>query len=74
MYLLKAVQALPELLGEAAEKVEIRCHDLRTPEGIRRNNELGIKNFPTIAINGEILFESFIPAEPELLDAVYARL
>lgn len=62
------------MLGEVAEAVEIRCHDLRTPEGIRRNNELGIKNFPTIAINEEVLFESFIPAESELLDAVYARL
>lgn len=52
--------------------MEICRHDLRTPEGIRRNNELGIKSFPTIAINGEVLFESFIPAESELLEAVYA--
>jgi|GEM_PF-4993465 len=72
--MLEAVQALTGLLGEMAEVLEIRLHDLRTPEGIRRNNELGIKNFPTIVINGDVLFESFIPAESELLDAVYARL
>jgi len=62
------------LLGELADAVEICRHDLRTPEGIRRNNELGIKTFPTIAINGAIFFESVIPSEPELFEAIRSRL
>jgi len=62
------------LLGELADVVEICRHDLRTPEGVRRNKELGIKAFPTMAINGEVLFENVIPSEPELLDAIRSRL
>jgi hypothetical protein len=54
--------------------VEIVRWDLRTDAGIRRNQELGITTFPTIAVNGEVLFESFIPAETDLIDAIRSRL
>ena len=54
--------------------MEIKQWDLRTPEGISRNNELGITTFPTIAVEGEVLFEGIIPSEDEWLDAIKARL
>ena len=74
VYLLEAVNNIPELVRDIAESVEILRWDLRTPEGIKRNSELGITSFPTIAINGEVLFESIIPAETELIDAIRSRL
>ncbi len=74
VYLLEAVNNIPNILGDLAEYVEIKQWDLRTPEGISRNNELGITTFPTIAIGGDVLFESVIPSEDELLEAVKERL
>lgn len=54
--------------------MDIKWWDLRTLEGQRRKDELGITSFPTIAIDGEVLFEGVIPSEDEWLHEVKARL
>lgn len=65
---------IPNILGDLSDAVEIKQWDLRTPEGINRNNELGITTFPTIAIGGDVVFESMIPSDEELIEAIKARL
>ncbi len=65
---------IPNILGDLADAVEIKQWDLRTPEGINRNNELGIMTFPTIAIAGDVVFESIIPSDEEIIEAIKARL
>jgi uroporphyrinogen decarboxylase len=61
-----AERAVKELEGRA-EMVEYK---ITTPENIARMQKLGVKNLPSILINGEVRFSSIIPSNRELIDAV----
>ena len=53
--------------------MEVREWDLRTREGVTRFKELRAKSLPTIAINGELVFEAIIPPQEELIQAIQQR-
>jgi hypothetical protein len=63
----QSVQALPD---EIQSIMEVREWDLRTREGVARFKELRAKSLPTIALNGELVFEAIIPPQEELIQAV----
>ncbi len=46
---------------------------MRTREGIRRFNELGARSLPSIAINGELVFEAIIPGQEDLVREILRR-
>ena len=63
-------QSVQELPTEIQSIMEVREWDLRTREGVARFKELRAKSLPTIALNGELVFEALIPPQEELIQAV----
>ena len=66
-YMKLAAERAVEELGEAAGMVEYK---ITTPENIARMKRMGIKNLPSILINGELRFSSIIPSNSELITAI----
>lgn len=63
-------QSVQELPDEIQSIMEVREWDLRTREGVARFKELRAKSLPSIALNGELVFEALIPPQEELIQAV----
>ena len=63
----KAVQELP---SDIKERTIIIQWDMRTLEGNRRARELNASCLPSIAIDDDLIFESIIPTEDELITAI----
>ena len=66
-------QSVQELPNEIQSIMEVREWDLRTREGVARFKELRAKSLPSIALNGELVFEAIIPPQEELIQAVRQR-
>jgi hypothetical protein len=66
----KSVKDLPE---ETKELIEIREWDMRTLEGNKRFLELKAKSLPSIALDGELVYESLIPGQEELTSEILRR-
>ena len=66
----KSVKDLPD---ETKELIDIREWDMRTLEGNRRFLELKAKSLPSIALDGELMYESLIPGQEELIDEIQRR-
>ena len=66
----KSVKDLPE---EIKKLLDIREWDMRTLEGNRRFLELKAKSLPSIALDGELMYESLIPGQEELIDEIQRR-
>ena len=66
----ESVRSLPK---DVLERIEIREWDMRTREGIRRFNELGARSLPSIAIDGELVFEAIIPGQEDLAREILRR-
>ena len=64
------VQAVRGLPLEIQTIIEIREWDMRAPDAIRLFKENRIKKLPSIAIQGKPVFESLIPDQEELADAI----
>ncbi len=69
-YMFEAISALPE---DVRQHVEFKEWTIKNAEGIGKFMELNGKVLPTIAIKGELVFESLIPTFEELLDALEAK-
>lgn len=66
-YMLEAVEKAAE---KAMVKVWINEHKIKVRAGIGMMVKLGVKNLPTICINGEPVFESIIPDQTTLVRAI----
>ena len=66
----KSVKDLPD---EIKKLLDIREWDMRTLEGNRRFLELKAKSLPSIALDGELMYESLIPGQAELIDEIMRR-
>jgi uroporphyrinogen decarboxylase len=66
-YMMEAVEKAAE---KAIVKVWINEHKIKVREGIGVMVKLGVKNLPTICINGEPTFESIIPDQETLVQAI----
>ena len=66
----KSVKDLPD---EIRKLLDIREWDMRTLEGNRRFLELKAKSLPSIALDGELMYESLIPGQEELIDEIQRR-
>ncbi len=66
----KSVKDLPD---ETKKLIEIREWDMRTVEGNQRFFELKAKSLPSIALDGELVYESLIPGQEELTDEIRRR-
>lgn len=66
----KSVQDLPE---EIRRYIDVHEWDMRTLEGNQRFRELKAKSLPSIALDGELMYESLIPGQEELIDEITGR-
>ncbi|HZW03888.1 MAG TPA: uroporphyrinogen decarboxylase family protein [Anaerolineaceae bacterium] len=66
-YMLRAaVDAAAELPGE----VRVVEYKFTKPENVARVLKMGVKNLPSLYINGELKFSSLIPAQQVLIDEI----
>jgi len=69
-YMMEAIAALPP---EIQDVIEYKEWSIKNKEGIGKFIEMKGKVLPTIAIQGDLLFESIIPQYEELIDAMAER-
>jgi hypothetical protein len=66
----ESVKALPE---DIQAIIDIREWDMRTREGVNRFRELRAKSLPSVALDGELIYESLIPPQEELIAEIERR-
>ena len=66
----ESVKALPE---DIQDLIEIHEWDMRTREGVARFKELRAKMLPSVALNGQLVFEANIPPQEDLIQAIRDR-
>jgi len=66
----ESVKALP---SEIQELIEIREWDMRTRKGVDRFRELKARSLPSVALDGELVYESQIPGQEELIAEIERR-
>lgn len=69
--MLAAVADLPK---EIRDKIDYREWSLRNREGIDMFRKFNARSLPSIAINGELHFESLIPTQEDLIKAITQEL
>lgn len=68
------VAAVADLPKEIKDKIDYHEWSLRNREGIDMFNRFHARALPSIAINGELRFESLIPTSEELIQAITQKL
>ena len=66
----ESVKVLPQ---DIQEIIEVHEWDMRTREGVQRFRELKAKSLPSVALDGELVYESLIPMQEQLIDEIYRR-
>lgn len=66
----ESVKVLPDNIQEI---IEVQEWDMRTREGVERFRELKAKSLPTVALDGELIYESIIPMQEELIAEIEKR-
>jgi len=66
----ESVKVLPQNIQEI---IEVHEWDMRTREGVERFRELKAKSLPSVALDGELVYESLIPMQEELVAEIERR-
>jgi len=66
----ESVKVLPDNIQEI---IEVQEWDMRTREGVERFRQLKAKSLPTVALDGELIYESIIPMQEELIAEIEKR-
>ena len=66
----ESVKVLPQ---DIQEIIEVHERDMRTREGVQRFRELKAKSLPSVALDGDLVYESLIPMQEELIDEIRRR-
>ena len=66
----ESVKVLPQ---DIQKIIEVHEWDMRTREGVQRFRELKAKSLPSVALDGELVYESLIPMQEELIDEILRR-
>jgi len=66
----ESVKVLPQ---DIQHIIEVREWDMRTREGVARFRELKAKSLPSVALDGELVYESIIPMQEELIAEIERR-
>lgn len=67
------MEAVERAAADAFVKVYINEHKIKARAGLGMMKKLGVRNLPTICIDGEIAFASIIPDTKTLVKAIEAR-
>ena len=66
----ESVKVLPDKIQEM---IKVKEWDMRTREGVARFRELKAKSLPSVALDGELVYESLIPMQEELINEIKKR-
>ena len=66
----ESVKVLPQNIQEI---IEVHEWDMRTREGVDRFRELQAKSLPSVALDSELVYESIIPMQEELIAEIEKR-
>ncbi|MBL7217536.1 MAG: hypothetical protein ISS62_07585 [Desulfobacteraceae bacterium] len=66
----ESVKALPE---DIQSLIDVREWDMRTREGVQRFRELKAKSLPSVALDEDLVYESLIPMQEELMAEIRRR-
>ena len=66
----ESVKVLPENIQAI---IDVREWDMRTRDGVQRFRELKAKSLPSVALDGELVYESLIPMQEELIAEIQKR-
>ncbi len=66
----ESVKVLPE---EIQELIDVHEWDMRTREGVKRFRELKAKSLPSVALDNELVYESLIPMQEEMIEEIQRR-
>lgn len=66
----ESVKFLPDYIQEI---IEVRQWDMRTREGVKRFMELNARSLPSVALNGQLVYEAIIPPQEDLIAAILER-
>ncbi len=66
----ESVKVLPE---DIQNLIEVSEWDMRTREGVQRFRELKAKSLPSVALDGELVYEALIPMQEELIAEIRLR-
>jgi hypothetical protein len=66
----ESVKALPDSIQNM---IEVHEWDMRTLEGVARFKDLKAKSLPSIALDGDLVYESIIPMQEELIAEIEKR-
>lgn len=66
----ESVKVLPDNIQEI---IQVQEWDMRTREGVERFRELKAKSLPSVALDGDLVYESLIPMQEELIDEILRR-
>ena len=66
----ESVKVLP---AEIQEIIDVHEWDMRTREGVQRFRELKAKSLPSVALDGDLVWESLIPMQEELIAEIRQR-
>ncbi len=70
-YTKELVENAANAIGSGVKVVE---HKIKDREAVVLMKERGAKSIPTICINGEIVYESILPSEEELIEEIKKRM
>jgi hypothetical protein len=66
----ESVKVLPE---EIQKIIKVQQWDMRTLEGVQRFRELKAKLLPSVALDGELVYQAIIPMQEELIYEIRRR-
>lgn len=66
----EAVKVLPP---DIQEMIEVHEWDMRTREGVNRFRELRARSLPSVALDGDLVYESLIPPQEEMIEEIKRR-
>ncbi len=66
----ESVKVLPE---EIQSLIDVHEWDMRTREGVKRFRELKAKSLPSVALDNDLVYESLIPMQEEMIEEIRRR-
>ena len=66
----ESVKVLPD---DIQGIIDVREWDMRTREGVERFRELKAKSLPSVALDGDLVYESLIPMQEDLIAEIQRR-
>ncbi|MEA3232592.1 MAG: hypothetical protein U9Q05_12635 [Thermodesulfobacteriota bacterium] len=66
----ESVKVLPE---EIQDIIDVHEWDMRTREGVQRFRDLKAKSLPSVALDEDLMYESLIPMQEELIAEIRRR-